>query len=173
VRVRADLGLLTGSREEELASARKEKEALLALARAEGVLPAEPPPSRSDRSTPSRSDRSTPSRSDRSTPSRSDRSTPSRSDRSTESLSQAEVATALHLLLARSPSRLVVAALGDAVGDVRQPNLPGTTDEYPNWRLPVADSTGRPMSLEELESDARVRALADALRDGVTGRTQA
>jgi 4-alpha-glucanotransferase len=61
----------------------------------------------------------------------------------------------------------VLAALGDAVGDVRQPNLPGTTDEYPNWRLPVADGDGRPMPLEELERDDRVRRLAELLRDGV------
>jgi 4-alpha-glucanotransferase len=130
VRVRADLGLLTSTPEEELASARREKAALLTLARDEGLLPATP----------------------------------------TESLDETAVATALHLLLARSPSRLVVAALGDAVGDVRQPNLPGTTDEYPNWRLPVADSSGRPMPLEELEQDPRVLALAQTLRDALTER---
>jgi 4-alpha-glucanotransferase len=28
----------------------------------------------------------------------------------------------------------------DAVGDLRQPNLPGT-DEYPNWPLPLAEPT--------------------------------
>ncbi len=140
VRVRAELGLLTTGPDEELASARKEKEALLALARSEGVLPEEPSP---------------------------------RSGEAPESsLDESVVSTALHLLLARSPSRLVVAALGDAVGDIRQPNLPGTTDEYPNWRLPVADSTGRPMSVEELESDARVRALAAALREAVDGRAE-
>ena len=43
------------------------------------------------------------------------------------------------------PCRVVLAALGDAVGDLRQPNLPGTVDQYPNWRLPVADGAGRPL----------------------------
>jgi 4-alpha-glucanotransferase len=52
------------------------------------------------------------------------------------------------------------------VGDLRQPNLPGTVDEYPNWRLPVADGSGRPVRLEELRSDPEVRRLA-ALLAGV------
>jgi 4-alpha-glucanotransferase len=44
------------------------------------------------------------------------------------------------------------------VGEPRQPNLPGTVDEYPNWRLPL------PVSLEELRTDPRVRAVVEALR---------
>jgi 4-alpha-glucanotransferase len=77
------------------------------------------------------------------------------------------VALALHEMLVRSPSRVVLAGLGDAIGDIRQPNLPGTTDEYPNWRLPMADGTGRPVPLEELETDARVHRLAHVLAEGV------
>jgi 4-alpha-glucanotransferase len=80
------------------------------------------------------------------------------------------VSLALHGMLTRSPSRVVLAALGDAIGDLRQPNLPGTTDEYPNWRLPVADPSGRPVPLEELQTDARVERLARALHEGVAGR---
>lgn len=71
-----------------------------------------------------------------------------------------EVLVALHRFIARTPSRYVVAAPGDAVGDLRQPNLPGTVDEYPNWRLPVADETGRVLLLDELLADARVGGLA-------------
>ena len=70
------------------------------------------------------------------------------------------VVRALHQFIARTPSRYVVAAPSDAVGDLRQPNLPGTVDEYPNWRLPVADESGRPLSLEELLADERVVGLA-------------
>jgi 4-alpha-glucanotransferase len=70
---------------------------------------------------------------------------------------------AMHAVLARAPSRLVLAALGDAVGDLRQPNLPGTVDEYPNWRLPVAAGDGHPMTLEELEASPAVRRLAALL----------
>jgi 4-alpha-glucanotransferase len=80
-----------------------------------------------------------------------------------------QVSLALHGMLTRSPARIVLAAPGDAIGDRRQPNLPGTVDEYPNWRLPVADGTGRPVPLEELITDPRVTRLADALRDGVAG----
>jgi len=43
-------------------------------------------------------------------------------------------------------------------GEVRQPNLPGTVDEYPNWRLPL------PVTLEELRDDPRVRVVVDQLR---------
>ncbi|MCW2714634.1 MAG: malQ, partial [Frankiales bacterium] len=78
-----------------------------------------------------------------------------------------DVVLAMHAMLTRSPSRLVLAALGDAVGDVRQPNLPGTVDEYPNWRLPVADGSGRPLDLEELLERPEVRRLSALLAAGV------
>jgi 4-alpha-glucanotransferase len=45
--------------------------------------------------------------------------------------------------------------------------MPGTVDDYPNWRLPVADSDGRPMRLEDLLADPRVERLAADLRDGI------
>lgn len=74
-----------------------------------------------------------------------------------------EVALALHRLLVASPAALVVAAPGDAVGDLRQPNLPGTIDEYPNWRLPLTDDTGRTLTIEELQDDVRVRRLIEVM----------
>ena len=41
--------------------------------------------------------------------------------------------------LAATPCRLVLVAIEDVLGVVDQPNLPGTIDEYPNWRqrLPI------------------------------------
>ena len=36
--------------------------------------------------------------------------------------------------VALSPSRLMLAPLEDLLGLAEQPNLPGTTDEHPNWR---------------------------------------
>jgi 4-alpha-glucanotransferase len=80
-----------------------------------------------------------------------------------------DVVLAMHAMLAASPCRLVLAAFGDAVGDLRQPNLPGTVDEYPNWRLPVADGSGRPMGLEELLESKGVRRLAALLSEGTGG----
>lgn len=74
-----------------------------------------------------------------------------------------ELALALHRFVAGTPSRYVVAAPSDAVGDLRQPNVPGTVDEYPNWRLPVADESGRALLLEELLADPRVARLAAEL----------
>jgi len=76
----------------------------------------------------------------------------------------AEQIVALHELLALSPSRVLLAALGDAVGDLRQPNMPGTVDEYPNWRLPVADGEGRMLSREEICASPGAAALAAALQ---------
>jgi 4-alpha-glucanotransferase len=73
---------------------------------------------------------------------------------------------ALHRFLASTPSALVAAALWDAVGDPRPPNVPGTVDEHPNWRLPLAVPTPdgpRPVLLEELRDDDAVDELIDAV----------
>jgi 4-alpha-glucanotransferase len=84
-----------------------------------------------------------------------------------------DVPLAMHAALVAAPSLLVLAAFGDAVGDLRQPNLPGTVDEYPNWRLPVADGSGRPLGLEELLASDGVRRLTDLLARGVPQTTKA
>jgi 4-alpha-glucanotransferase len=81
--------------------------------------------------------------------------------------SEEEQVRALHAFIAATPSRYVLAAPGDAVGDLNQPNLPGTIDEYPNWRLPVTDVDGRPLLLDELLADPRVARLAEQLAAGV------
>ncbi|MEU9231529.1 4-alpha-glucanotransferase [Streptomyces subrutilus] len=74
---------------------------------------------------------------------------------------------ALYAFLLRTPARLVGVWLPDAVGDRRPQNLPGTWDQYPNWRLPVADASGRPLTLEELTASPRANALLDAVRQGL------
>ncbi len=79
------------------------------------------------------------------------------------------LAIALHAFLARTRSRLVAVQPADAVGDRRQPNLPGTRHEYPNWMLPVAEPAPeghRPMLLEAFLEHPRVRRLIDVLADG-------
>ena len=63
----------------------------------------------------------------------------------------------MHAALAASPSSLIAASLYDVLGDIRQPNLPGTVDEYPNWRQPL------PATLEEIIRDPAVRRIADIL----------
>lgn len=50
---------------------------------------------------------------------------------------------AVHAALSRRGSALCAVQLDDIVGETRQPNMPGTIDEYPNWRVrstvPVED----------------------------------
>jgi 4-alpha-glucanotransferase len=72
---------------------------------------------------------------------------------------------AVHRFLLRTPARMVGLWLPDAVGDRRPQNLPGTWDQYPNWRLPVADDRGRPVTLEELAAAPRLHALIEVMRD--------
>ena len=121
VRVRDELGQLGMPVEQERARVREEREQLLAMLTATGLLEA----------------------------------------------CAGDVVLAMHAALAASPCRLVLAAFGDAVGDLRQPNLPGTVDQYPNWRLPVADGRGRPLSLEQLLASEGVRRLTRLLAEGV------
>ncbi|MFD3423272.1 4-alpha-glucanotransferase [Streptomyces decoyicus] len=73
---------------------------------------------------------------------------------------------AVHRFLLRTPARMVGVWLPDAVGDRRPQNLPGTWDEYPNWRLPIAGPDGRPHTLEELAASPRLHALMRELSDG-------
>ncbi|MCV7192877.1 4-alpha-glucanotransferase [Mycolicibacterium brumae] len=80
------------------------------------------------------------------------------------------VVTALYRYLGRTPSRLLTLALTDAVGDRRTQNQPGTSDEYPNWRVPLSDPGGRPMSLEEVFADRRAAALCEVMRSAVLPR---
>ncbi|MEU6012579.1 4-alpha-glucanotransferase [Streptomyces sp. NPDC047515] len=70
---------------------------------------------------------------------------------------------AVHRFLLRTPARLVGVWLPDALGDRRPQNLPGTWDQYPNWRLPVADVEGHPVTLEELAVAPRLHRLMEVL----------
>ncbi|MFE5940414.1 4-alpha-glucanotransferase [Streptomyces sp. NPDC056470] len=71
---------------------------------------------------------------------------------------EAEV-RAVHRFLLRTPATMVGVWLPDAVGDRRPQNLPGTWDQYPNWRLPVAGPEGQPLTLEELAASPRLHRL--------------
>lgn len=71
---------------------------------------------------------------------------------------------AVHRFLLRTPAHMIGVWLPDTVGDRRPQNLPGTWDQYPNWRLPIADADGRPVTLEELAASPRLHALIDVLR---------
>jgi 4-alpha-glucanotransferase len=45
---------------------------------------------------------------------------------------------------------LIGIGLPDVVGDRRAQNQPGTDQEYPNWRVPLADAAGVPVLLERV-----------------------
>jgi 4-alpha-glucanotransferase len=115
VRVRAELGQLAGDVADERRTAEKDREQLLAVLRAAGLVTADS--------------------------------------------SDSDIVVAMHEFLARTPCRFVTASLYDVLGEVNQPNLPGTTDEYPNWRMPLR------ASLEEIQADPRMRRVARILAE--------
>jgi 4-alpha-glucanotransferase len=75
----------------------------------------------------------------------------------TEDSTSDEIIVAMHEFLARTPCRFVTASLYDVLGELAQPNLPGTMDEYPNWRMPLGSS------LEQIAGDPRVETIAGIL----------
>jgi 4-alpha-glucanotransferase len=70
-----------------------------------------------------------------------------------------DLVVALHTLLASSSARLLLTSPADAVGEARQPNLPGTVDQYPNWRIPL------PVTLERFLADDRTHQVVAPLRN--------
>jgi 4-alpha-glucanotransferase len=76
----------------------------------------------------------------------------------TDDEDEEEIVVAMHALLGRTPCQLLLVSPYDVVAETRQPNLPGTVDEYPNWRLPL------PVTLEQLQRDPRVHRVVAALR---------
>ncbi|HEY3977508.1 MAG TPA: 4-alpha-glucanotransferase [Streptosporangiaceae bacterium] len=77
--------------------------------------------------------------------------------------SVAEFTVGLYGYLARTPALLVGVSLADAVGDTRSQNIPGTVDEYPNWRVPLCDHEGVPVLLEDLPGHPLVMAVTRAV----------
>ncbi|WUT63826.1 4-alpha-glucanotransferase [Streptomyces sp. NBC_00683] len=73
---------------------------------------------------------------------------------------------AVHRFLLLTPARMAGVWLPDTVGDRRPQNLPGTWDQYPNWRLPIADAEGHPVTLEEIAASPRLHRLMEVLRPG-------
>jgi 4-alpha-glucanotransferase len=80
-----------------------------------------------------------------------------------------DVVLALHRYLGRTPSKLLALSLTDAVGDRRTQNQPGTTDEYPNWRVPLAGPKGRKMLLDDVLRDRRAVTMAETMQSIVSG----
>lgn len=85
--------------------------------------------------------------------------TPRREERGDET----QLMGALHAYVASSRSALTCTNLVDMVGDIRAQNQPGTTKEvYPNWCIPLCDSNGTPVLIEQLASLPLFKAIAAA-----------
>jgi len=121
VELRASLGVLARSVEDERAEADATRSAWRAALAAEGLLPSGGHPSLT------------------------------------------EQVVALYAYLARTPALLIGVSLPDAVGQRQPQNVPGTMDEYPNWRIPLADGEGKPIFLEDLGTHPGVLGIADAV----------
>ena len=79
--------------------------------------------------------------------------------------SEREIVEALHRYIARTPAALVGVALVDGVGERRAQNQPGTDQEYPNWKQPLADGSGEVVLVEDLPGNMRLQSLLAAVRD--------
>jgi 4-alpha-glucanotransferase len=67
------------------------------------------------------------------------------------------LSAAVHSILARTPSKLLMVQFEDLLGWSLQMNLPGTVDQHPNWRVRY------PVLIEEMLEDRGVTAVAGRL----------
>jgi 4-alpha-glucanotransferase len=68
-----------------------------------------------------------------------------------------EIVARVHEALAAAPSRILTATLDDAMAVEERPNMPATSDEWPNWRIAL------PRPIETLRADRTARRIARAL----------
>ena len=68
-----------------------------------------------------------------------------------------DVVRAAYKLLGTAPSTVLTATLEDALGVSERPNQPGTTTQWPNWRLAL------PRFLEDVEQVEVAHDIARAL----------
>jgi 4-alpha-glucanotransferase len=78
----------------------------------------------------------------------------------------AQFTVALYGYLRKTPSLLLGVSLADAVGDVRTQNVPGTSTEYPNWKIPLCDAGQRSVLLEQLPGVGLLREVCRAVSAG-------
>lgn len=75
--------------------------------------------------------------------------------------SEREIIEAMHCYIARTPALLLGVSLTDAVGERRAQNQPGTDEEYPNWKVPLADGTEEVVLVEDLPTNPRLCSLVE------------
>jgi len=137
VTIRAKLGLLTEPEADERAAARTEARRWLAMLAREGLLNGHPGGAASARRA------------------------------IWSGVTPEQFTTALYAFLTRTPAMLIGVSLADAVGERRPQNMPGTVDEYPNWRVPLTGADGEPVLLEDLPAHPGVLAVAGAVSGGL------
>ena len=76
-----------------------------------------------------------------------------------------DIIAAQYRALNGSPCKLLAASITDAVGEKRTQNQPGTNNEYPNWRVPLADAEGNTVLLDTMFDRADVKELAAIMRN--------
>jgi 4-alpha-glucanotransferase len=76
----------------------------------------------------------------------------------TDGLRGESLSRAIHVYLARSASALVALQVEDLAGMAEPVNVPGTSDEHPNWQRKMS------CGLEEILSRADIRQLLDEVR---------
>lgn len=74
------------------------------------------------------------------------------------------IVEALYAFTVLTPSSLLGIALVDAVGETRTQNQPGTHEQYPNWRIPLAGPDGA-VVIENLDTNVRYRSLVDRVKN--------
>jgi len=72
--------------------------------------------------------------------------------------SRTRLALAVHHYLGRTPAKLIVMQIEDALDFAMQMNLPGTVDQFPNWRQRYA------LPIAALMDDPVLRAIAESWR---------
>lgn len=77
-----------------------------------------------------------------------------------------KIVEAMHRFISWTPALLVGISLSDLVGDVRTINQPGTDEEYPNWRVPLAGPDRKPVLLDDVYTDRHPRRIARAVQRG-------
>ncbi len=68
-----------------------------------------------------------------------------------------DVLVAAYRAVASGPSVVATAALDDLTGARHRPNVPGTIDQHPNWRIPL------PVAVEDLNGHPLAEAVAAAM----------
>jgi 4-alpha-glucanotransferase len=151
IRLRAELGLLTEPEPEEQAAARREVGGWLATLAHEGLLtqPEQPPGRTAGRTGPGGAGGG------------------EQLLAALDGITPEQFTAGLYGFLARTPALLVGVSLAEAAGERRPQNMPGTVDEYPNWRIPLAGPDGHPVLLEDLPAHSGVLAVVRAVTGGL------